>query len=95
MRERRLPKPCVRRWAAEQEKVMPDEKHIASGASSDSRGEEIDKATALPAESSTSAGKDDNGKGQSDTGRADQTDDKAVRSDEAKHDAFDPDEEQA
>jgi hypothetical protein len=53
---------------------MPDEKHIASGASSDSRGEEIDKATALPAESSTSAGKDDNGKGQSDTGRADQTD---------------------
>ncbi|EZP52358.1 hypothetical protein [Sphingomonas sp. RIT328] len=74
---------------------MPDEKHIASGASSDSRGETIDKTTAPQAESSTSAANDDNGKGQSDTGRADQTDDKAFRIDEAAHDAFDPDEEQA
>ncbi len=63
--------------------------------SSDDRGDAMDKAPASSPDKSTIPGRADNGKGQSDTGRADQTDDKAAGRDEAAHDAFDPDDEQA
>lgn len=74
---------------------MPDDKQTTGSARSDDRGEAIDKAAAPSAESRPTAGRTDDGKGQSDTGRTDQTDDKAEASDEAAGKAFDPDAEQA
>jgi hypothetical protein len=73
---------------------MPDDKQTIGSAKADDRGEAIDKA-APRSEHRTSAGKADDGRGQSDTGRADQTDVKAEASDEAARKAFDPDAEQA
>lgn len=73
---------------------MPED-HAANGSSSsDDRGQAIDKATTSSVEKSTISDQSDDGKGQSDTGRADQTDGKEEKAGEAARAAFDPDEEQ-
>lgn len=74
---------------------MPNDHDANRSSISDGRGEAMDQAPASSADKSTIPGRADNGKGQSDTGRADQIDDKAAEQDEAAHDAFDPDDEQA
>jgi hypothetical protein len=74
---------------------MPDDQHANASASTDDRGQAIDKMPPPRDDGGTIPGRNDDGKGQSDTGRTDQTDAKAETAADAANRDFDPDEEQS